>query len=39
VLGTFPAIIDVWDLFSGIEIRPHMLNAAFHPAAYPALRK
>ncbi|MDT5356128.1 MAG: Cephalosporin hydroxylase [Mycobacterium sp.] len=31
VLGTFPAIIDVSELFSGIEIRPHILNAALHP--------
>ena len=31
VLGTFPAIIDVSELFSGIEIRPHILNAAIHP--------
>src|ERR1700733_14610473 len=31
VLGTFPAIIDVSELFSGTEIRPHILNAALHP--------
>jgi hypothetical protein len=31
VLGTFPAIIDVSELFSGIEIRPQVLNAALHP--------
>ena len=31
VLGTFPAIIDVSELFSGIESRPHILNAALHP--------
>jgi hypothetical protein len=31
VLGTFPAIIDVSELFSGIEIRPHILNAAIYP--------
>jgi hypothetical protein len=30
MLGTFPAIIGVSELFCGIEIRPHM-NAAFHP--------
>jgi hypothetical protein len=30
VLGTLPAIVDVSELFFGIEIRPHILNAALH---------
>jgi len=30
-IAGLPAIIDVSELFSGTEIRPHILNAALHP--------